>query len=174
MTLQKHDTLFYEDKLYEIKGVRGKNLYTWQDFVPVIPPEAEIFTPTSCYRGSHADYHLRDNRLILTQISIHVKPWNESITIHGVHVKSDGTSTFLYTNVNLVCRFSGSFILAGLRSYGTNEPLVYMHFDGGELHILRQVPREQMYEVRHRQREQQPVPDELQFLAGHRFHDGLI
>jgi len=106
MTGQIPDFIVYDDKEYDLVGVRGEGLLTPQDF-GLIPKSPH----TACWRGFVMYYECRDNRLLLHAMDVHA---DTAPVIKGVKAKEQGNSSFNYhyEGIDIDVPFSGSLVLA--------------------------------------------------------------
>ncbi|MHA1211704.1 MAG: hypothetical protein ACTSSH_04505, partial [Candidatus Heimdallarchaeota archaeon] len=107
MTGQISDSFLYKGSEYSLAGVDGTGLFNPEDFELEILPGS-----TACWRGYHAFYVIKDNKLVLRQLLINVK--GDPIKINNNKPKKTKNHMFKYSYplLDLPMSFTGSVRIA--------------------------------------------------------------
>jgi hypothetical protein len=139
MTATMHDTILYEDELYDIIKVNGDGLITPQMY-HMFPG----FISSDCIRDHVSKYVLLDGFLLLLDMKIGPLTGQTAKRIQGKTPDDSGT----YREVNVWSRFIGSLKIArnpkkkGNEQAGNNDETAYetvtdILFQEGELLLAR-------------------------------------
>ncbi|MFX1256879.1 MAG: hypothetical protein ACFFAN_03390 [Promethearchaeota archaeon] len=109
MTAQIPDEFIYNGDSFSLVGLKGKGLYTPEDFG--IHP---TFKTTACYRGYAMRYNFINEELILERMRVNTR---NPPKINGIAPQTGeeiGTRLFdyCYSNLNLKTEFTGKVLLA--------------------------------------------------------------
>lgn len=109
MTAQFNDTVHFKGNSYALAGISGGGL-----FEPAEHGLEPYSTCTACWAGYLCEYAVRDNTLVLKQLSINLK--EPLPVLFGVSPVPDDTEyelfSSIYKNVNHKLPFSGGLLLA--------------------------------------------------------------
>lgn len=78
MTAQINDRVFHRKVRYSIAGVSGRGLFHPASYG--IEPE---MLSSACWRGFHADYEIRDSKLLMTSLTIGLAPEHALLASRG-------------------------------------------------------------------------------------------
>lgn len=147
MTAQIPETVIFEDKEFELCGLKGKDPFK---------PTAHGLDPkpldTACWRGFVCTFAVREMRLILEELEVGVRPWgpedrepSELPAISGVVAEPDPeTGTMVYRSMEHHLDFTGRMLIGrefidrlyvhmGFQAPYTYREVVELVFDGGKL-----------------------------------------